>query len=115
MASIRLLQVACAVALLATAPAFAQSSAPGGTSGATTPGDMRAAPSGHAMHKSAMAHHKMHGAQGASAQDSAVDRLNDQSYQAAQQGQAFTGPADGSAAPSSGAGMPGGSMHNGKM
>lgn len=72
------LAVACGLALLAAGPAVAQSSP--GDSGATTP-----AP--HAAHQSM---HAARGGQSATAQDAEVDRLNDQSYQAAQQGRTFS-------------------------
>jgi hypothetical protein len=73
----------------------------------------------HATHHSAMAHPTgaMHSAKSDSSQDASIDRLNDQSYQAAEKGQAFasrgtdTGSA-GTAKPGSGHmnDMSGGSM-----
>ena len=47
----------------------------------------------HSMHRSAMTHRDraMHGSKTDASQDPTVDQLNNQSYQAAQKGQAFTG------------------------
>jgi hypothetical protein len=138
----RLLQAVCAVAMLAAVPALAQrpeagmtgpngvpnpaakqpNAASGGTSANT--GDMAPANGGgatsstsmdsHATHRMAMTPGAMHGRTDTS-QDAAVDRLNDQSYQAAQQGQAFGSNGPGmSAMPPGGSGsasdMSGGSM-----
>ena len=91
----RLLQAACAVALLAAAPAFAQTNtAPADTGVDNTPNvpsahDRSATPrmgsgGGHSMHR------MMHSRSDTS-QNSAVDQLNDQSYQAVQNGQPYTG------------------------
>src|ERR1700733_14350516 len=49
----------------------------------------QSAPMGHSMHHPAMRHHAGATREGADSQNAAVDRLNEQSYQAAQQGQAF--------------------------
>jgi hypothetical protein len=47
-------------------------------------------------HKMAMAsHHMMRSSRTDSSQDSAVDHLNDQSYQAAEKGMSFTAPGAG--------------------
>jgi hypothetical protein len=118
MAKARLLQAACTFAMLAAAPAFAQTDTQPGTtagnaanapaadnmstSGATgtspmSPASKMGSSSGSAMngqstHRSAMmghSDHMMHGRTDTS-QDAAVDQLNDQSYRAAQQGQAFS-------------------------
>jgi hypothetical protein len=110
MAKARLLQAACAVALLAAVPAFAQQTTtqPADTAtsnslnapGAHDPTMPHASTSsmapaermGHPMHHSAMdgrASQSMHGRADTS-QSSAVDQLNDRSYQAAQRGQAFS-------------------------
>ncbi len=105
---VNLLRVACTVAMFAAVPAFAQTNtAPAATGAdnkpaapnAATPGDTTAqsatktpAPS----HKMAMAsHHSMHSSKTDSSQDSAVDRLNDQSFQAAEKGTSFTAPGTG--------------------
>lgn len=125
MAKALLLQAACTVAMLAAAPAFAQTNKPTGGTGAagapsaqTTPGTAASAGTRGTMrhHRSAM--HRsggMHSAKGADAQDAAVDRLNEQSYQAAHQGQTLTAPAaggGGTAAPSGSdsPGAPGGKL-----
>jgi hypothetical protein len=124
MAKARLLQVACSVAMLAASPVFAQNNtqtgdaAAGGAANAPAthdamPGSMAPASTGPAgseepMHK--MAHHHggaMRGSKGDRSQDAMVDRLNEQSLQAAQQGQSFSvsGSGAGNTAPASGAGM----------
>jgi hypothetical protein len=119
MAKARLLQAVCTVAMLAAAPAFAQTDTQPGTTGAgnavnapaaddmstsgatgtsqMSPASKMGSSSGTAMngqstHRSAMmghSDHMMHGRTDTS-QDAAVDQLNDQSYRAAQQGQAFS-------------------------
>jgi len=96
MAKATLLQAACAAAMLAATPVFAQSNNPAGNTGADA---TQAAPATHDatsgshmtghMHHSAMGEHHAKSHSSADAQDSAVDRLNDQSYQAAQKGEAF--------------------------
>jgi hypothetical protein len=103
MAQMRLLQVSCTVALLAAAPAFAQNTPQTGSAvhdAAPTPTTMPAgstadspAPGAEPAHKMATHHHAgaMHSSKGGS-QDAMVDKLNEQSYQAAQQGQPFTVP-----------------------
>ncbi len=85
MANMRLLQVACTVAMLAAGPVLAQSST----------GD--AAPAAQPAHKMAGHHHMgaMHSSKGDRSQDAMVDKLNEQSYQAAQQGQPFSGSGNG--------------------
>ncbi len=96
MANTRLLQAICTVAMLAAAPAIAQTDTAPASTGA---GNSVNAPTGSGSsgtmathsHHSAMAGHSgkmMHGRSDAS-QDAAVNQLNDQSYQAAQRGQAF--------------------------
>ena len=107
MARTHLLQAVCTVALLAAGPALAQrpeagmtnssgqpnpmaqqnaqnsTMTPADNTGTGAPGSME----GRATHRSAMTR-SMRG--GPNAQDAAVDRLNDQSYQAAQQGQTWS-------------------------
>jgi hypothetical protein len=126
MAKTHLLQAVCAVALLAAGPALAQRPEAGMTNAAGQPNPMvhqndtaaNTAPTGqtgssssstagssHYTHRSAMGR-SMHGRSDMS-QDAAVDRLNDQSYQAAQQGQALSGNGSGmSTAPSPSGTMP---------
>ena len=103
MAKTRLLQAVCTVAMLAAVPALAQQ--PGvGTTGSSAPAAQQPAPTynssdmapanqgraassdRHATHRSAT-----HSSRTDTSQNAAVDRLNDQSYQAAQQGQSFGG------------------------
>jgi hypothetical protein len=108
MAQPRLLQSVCAVALMAAAPAFAQTSTQpadtGPNNSVNAPAMHSAAPpaSGiapaehmgthadsarsHAMHHMAMNHGR---SRSDTSQNAAVDQLNDQSLQAAQRGQAF--------------------------
>jgi hypothetical protein len=128
MVKARLFQAVCTAALLAAAPAFAQSNTPtgdtgiGGTSNNPTahetspsnmgPGDSTSRPMGgagshasmddHSTHRSAMSHPSgaMHAGRGDSSEAAAVDRLNDRSYQAARQGQGSN-----ASAPESGPGM----------
>lgn len=107
----RLLQAVCAVAMLAAVPAFAQSNtenqaAPPADTGNT---GAPAAEGSHATHHSTRAHRTsaMHSGKTDSSQNAAVDRLNEQSYQAAQKGEAFGG--GGSDQGSSGMTKPGGS------
>ncbi len=91
MAKSHLLQTVCAVALLAAAPAFAQTNMP---TGATGPGGAPNDPTGVtapeqppvATHHRAM--HAMH-ARNNLPGDAAIDRLNQQSYDAARNGQTF--------------------------
>jgi hypothetical protein len=123
MANTRLLQAICTVALLAAAPAIAQTDTAPASTGAGNSVNAPAADntstgsgSSGAMtthsHRSAMAGRsgKMHGRSDAS-QDAAVNQLNDQSYQAAQRGQAFGTSNMGSSGMTPGGtnGMPGGS------
>jgi hypothetical protein len=123
MAKARLLQAVCAVALLAAAPAFAQQTTTHpATTGAgnsvnapvdqTTPGPagrssmvpaerMDQTDSGmgsHSSHRSAMSGHAGMHARNDTSQNSAVDQLNDQSFQAAQRGQSFSASDTGSSA-----------------
>ena len=103
----RLLQAVCTVAMLAAVPAFAQSNTPPAGSGSGTGAPM--AEESHSTHHSTKAHRSgtMHSAKSAASQDAAVDRLNEQSYQAAQKGEAFNG--GGSDKDSGGMTYPGGS------
>ena len=120
MDSTRLLPLLGGIALLAAAPAFAQTE--------TKPADMSAggavnAPMQHnSMQDGSMeshpAHHAMRHARRSektdSSQDSQVDQLNDRSYQAAQQGQAFSGASGDTPGQTSGSGT--GATHaTGKM
>jgi hypothetical protein len=139
MAKMRLLQAVCTVSMLAAVPAMAQRPEAGmtGPNGAPNPAAQQpagnsdmgqadntgsagnatsgASTSGQSTHRSAMAHRTgmTHGRTDNS-QNAAVDQLNEQSYQAAQQGQAFS--ANGTApspAPAASAPMGGsGSMNN---
>jgi hypothetical protein len=102
MANTRLLRAICTVAMLAAAPAIAQTDTAPASTGAgnsvnapaaddTSTGSGSSGAMTSHSHHSAMAGHSgkmMHGKSGAS-QDAAVNQLNDQSYQAAQRGQAF--------------------------
>ena len=127
MAKAHLLRAACTVAMLAASPVFAQNTQtgdtaaggaanapathdamPGSTAPMSTSPASGAAGSEQPMHK--MAHHHagaMHSSKGDRSQDAMVDRLNEQSFQAAQQGQSFSasGSDAGNTAPASGAGM----------
>ena len=105
MAKTRLLQAVCTVAMLAAVPAFAQNAGTPGSNGQPAPTDQQPVPGNssmapanngaagtssqgsmdHSTHRSAMGHRH-----GAASQDEAVDRLNEQSYEAAQKGQAFS-------------------------
>jgi hypothetical protein len=104
----RLLQAACAAAMLAAVPAFAQTNTPPAGTGNPTP-DHQSMPNNkssmapankdglgasakedmHSTHRSAMAHpaHMMHSGKTDTSQNAAVDSLNEKSYQAAQNGQ----------------------------
>lgn len=100
MTKARLLPAVCTVAMLAAAPAWAQTSPPSGDPNAPAgqTGSSSGSTGSHAAHRSSTAHRggATHSRTDTS-QDAAVDQLNDQSYQAARQGQAYNG-----AAPSSG-------------
>jgi hypothetical protein len=137
MAQARLLQTVCAVALLAAAPAFAQSNdQPASTgrnnsvnapmshdrTGSTSmaPADRMGSPddsSGMNMrsahHADMSSHHMMHSRNDVSQSD-AVSQLNDQSYQAAQRGEAFSGTNTMGSSMGSGS-MGSGSMGSGSM
>jgi hypothetical protein len=94
MARATLFQAACAAAMLAATPVFAQSNNPAGDSGAANaPVSHDATPGSHHMtghmHHSATGDHHAKSHMSESSGDAAVDRLNDQSYQAAQKGEAF--------------------------
>jgi hypothetical protein len=114
MTKIHLLGAACAFALLGATPVFAQNStgkdttaatpATGSSAPGTMPADNHGAMGGsHPAHHSAMEeHHAKHASRGADAQDAAVNKLNDESYAAAQKGEAF-GSGDASAPPPSAA------------
>jgi hypothetical protein len=130
MANMRLLQACGVAAMLAAAPAFAQTNTETGSTGAggtpNNPTAHEAMPMGtgshtgmgdHATHRSAMRHSgdRMHGMQ---SQSATVDQLNEQSYQAARNGQPFSGgPSGGGAMAPGGSGsmndMSGGSMSGG--
>ena len=132
MARAGLLQAIGAVALLAAAPAFAQSNTQPADTGpgnsvvnptANEPGGMApSGMSGHNTRHSTMGN-GMHATRTDTSQNEAVDQLNDQSLRAARQGQAFNGTAGygssgyGSPGQSNGSGtmndMSGGSMSNG--
>jgi hypothetical protein len=115
MAKATLFKAACAAAMLAATPVLAQSNNPAGATGAgaasTTPPAHEATPSsamsGH-MHHSAMGEHHVKSHSSADSQDAAVNRLNDESYQAAQKGEAFDAgtPATPSGGTSGGAAPP---------
>ena len=88
MAKASLLKAACAAAMLAATPVLAQTST---APNATGPGGSQATTPSHPTHHAATAsHHAKHGSQSPTAQDAAVDRLNEQSYEAAQKGQPFS-------------------------
>ena len=138
MLKIRLLQAVCTIAMLGAVPAFAQSNTqgstaapaaqqamPGNTSTSASDSKTGAASSdkdglgvsshGHAMHRSAMTHRDraMHASSKTdTSQDSTIDQLNNQSYQAAQKGQGFAG--NGSSADNGSSGMSG-NMSGGGM
>jgi hypothetical protein len=113
MAKMRLLQVTCTVAMLAAAPVLAQNSPQTGDAAPM------AAPAGEPSNK--MHHHHagaMHSSKGDRSQDAIVDKLNEQSYQAAQQGQPFSASGSGSggdAGPASGTDMHAMPAGGGKM
>lgn len=132
MATTRLLQAACAAAILAAMPAFAQTNTETGSTGTggmpknptahetmpnTMPGHKsmgsHAGMEDHMTHRSAMTHTGSELRRGAG-QSAAVDQLNEQSYQAARNGQGFNGTnATGTMAPSGSGSMndtSGGSM-----
>jgi hypothetical protein len=98
MAKTRLLGAICTVAMLAGAPAFAQTNRPTGDTGAggapnnpTNAPTTAPAPNSYPATESHSTHrHSAMRARNDLSQDSAVNRLNDESYQAAQKGQAFT-------------------------
>jgi hypothetical protein len=106
MAKSHLLSAVCTVALLAASPVFAQSStqagetAAGRAAGGAAPSSTGPAGVEKPMHNMDMGKHQhpgmMHGSKGDRSQDAMVDRLNERSYQAAQQGQSFSLPAAGS-------------------
>jgi hypothetical protein len=123
----RLLQAVCAVAMLAAMPAFGQSNTPPAGAEPADTGNMAAPAAGesHTTHHSARAHRTgaMHSGKTDASQNADVDRLNEQSYQAAQKGEAFGGggPDQGSSGMTrpNGSGnmntMPGGPMPGGPM
>ena len=97
MAKARLLQAACTVAMLAASPVFAQTNTPTGDTGAggsaNTPTTNEATPANTppntTSHSSGMTRRHnmaMKTSRSNTSQDAAVDRLNEQSLQAAQQG-----------------------------
>jgi photosystem II stability/assembly factor-like uncharacterized protein len=92
MAKIRLLHTACTLALFAATPVLAQTTAPSAqvtppTTDAPTPNAPTAAAPMHMHHHGASHMHRMHMGKTDTSQNAAVDQLNDQSFQAAQQGQ----------------------------
>jgi hypothetical protein len=91
MAKARLLQAVCTVAMLAAAPAFAQTNMQPADPGS----DQSTSATSHSTHRSAGHAGATRGGRDSS-QNAAVDRLNDQSFQAAQQGQPFSAPGGGS-------------------
>ncbi len=102
-----------------TTPSGSTSMAPAnqGGSAAPAPGSARMA-EGYSTHHSAHARGAMHG-RSDNSQNAEVDRLNEQSFQAAQQGQSF-GPGGSDAgssgtAPPTGAVAPGGAASGGDM
>jgi hypothetical protein len=128
-----LLQAVCTVALLAAAPAFAlQTTTQPATTGAgnsvnapvthdqvppgpaaqssMAPAEKMDGMGSHPKHHSARTDHSNMHARNDRTQDSAVDRLNDQSYQAAQRGQSFSASDSGSSGSMSPA--PSGSMND---
>ena len=132
MAKMRLLNVACTVAMLAAAPAFAQSNTETGSTGAggtavnptaheamsgssdSMSGGRSHAGMGHSMHRH-MGHNAV-GMHDRTSQDMSADQLNEKSYQAARTGQPFS--SGGTMAPGGSGGMndmSGGSMSGGSM
>jgi len=112
MAKTYLLRAACTVAMLAASPVFAQSSTQAGDTGGAAPSSTGPAGVEKPMHGTGMGKHHhhagmMHGSKSDSSQDAMVDRLNERSYQAAQQGQSFSPAMSGSgdATMPAGAGM----------
>jgi hypothetical protein len=117
MAKASLLTAVCAAALLATTPVLAQNSTNPGDAGAgyspSAQGMPEASPGqtgtpshmGSRSHHSTTAHHR--GSMRPDAQNAEVDRLNQQSYEAAQRGQNFSvgGSSGMSTAPSGGGSM----------
>ena len=96
-----LLSAVCSAALLAAVPAVAQSQSNGMNSGSMSGGQGQTTDTG-ASHPRPM-HHMNRSGQTATSQDAEVDRLNEQSLQAAQQGSTFSA-GSGSTGMSSGAG-----------
>ena len=106
MAKARLFQAVCVAAMLAAAPAIAQTDTQPADTGANNSVNAPEAPNAGSTGGSAPTpagkmgtdtmphHHRAVGAMHAKtevSQDAAVDHLNDQSYQAAQRGEAFNG------------------------
>jgi hypothetical protein len=111
MANTRLLHAICAAAMLAAAPAIAQTDTAPASTGAGNSvkapvADNSSTGSASSGAMSTHSHHShmgkmMHG-KGDASQDAAVNQLNDQSYQAAQRGQAFGASSMGSGGMTSG-------------
>ena len=120
MSKTRLLQAVCTVALLAAAPAFAQTNiqpadtgvggAPNNPtanetmpnrSGSMAPADRMGAMGSHSGMDSRSTRHAAMDHRGRSA-DTSADQLNEQSYQAARSGQAYNGSGGGMSSGSSG-------------
>ncbi|HEY1410496.1 MAG TPA: hypothetical protein VGF36_00065 [Rhodopila sp.] len=133
MLKIRLLQAVCTVAMLGAVPAFAQSNMPQSNmhGSAAAPAGQQAMPDnnkdsangntassdkdglgvpshGPKSHRMAMSHRDraMHSSSKTdTSQDSTIDQLNNQSYQAAQQGQTFAGNGSGNMSGGASTGM----------
>ncbi len=109
MITTRLLPLLGGIAFLAAAPAFAQTQTKPADTGApntvNAPVEHGSMSPPHPMYHSSR--QAMRSGRADSSQDATVDQLNDQSYQAAQQGQAFNGASSDTASPSTGStGMP---------
>jgi hypothetical protein len=129
MVQANLLTAACTVAVLAATPVLAQSNVQPGDPGVRGNPNMPAMQDsmpGHAgsradmdsMHRSRMDHQDSGAMRSGRMSESAmVDRLNQQSYEAAQRGQAFGsgGSSDTGGSPSRSGGMNDGSVRGGKM
>jgi hypothetical protein len=121
-----LLTAACTVAVLAATPVLAQSNVQSGDTGNPNMPAMHDSMPGHAgsradmdsTHRSRMDHHRSSAARSGRTSESAiVDRLNEQSYEAAQRGQAFGpgGSSDMGGSPSRSGGTNDGSTRGGRM
>ena len=134
MTKARLLQAVCTVAMLAAAPAFAQTNtqpattgadnsvnSPTGTGSSMAPADRMGSSDSSGMstrstHHATMGHSSgMMRSRGDSSQNAAVDQLNEQSYQAAQRGEAFNGSGSSGSSYMGSGNMGSGSMNSGSM